>query len=277
MKKLLTSLSLLFFCSVTGLLAEEPRTWEINYPILAITYKGPKDDTWWTDTMHYRYIHQWTALGKLARYSDVIGIGVVSNKQTDHFTVTVDTPLIGCTNGAVYTVYKGSEYGERKKGLGDMDAYMPTNNSRIVFAAHTNEFNSFLDYNYFTVTGFTNPPISVLPRYELRYLNRSWWYPERDNGLLLTQFTNIIQTARINRDWTNYFYLCRDGAFSESNRVREDAFYDIRSIIRNASDEQKAWLLKKPLLDEQHRALLLRNDWSHADREKMKQQINNEE
>ena len=276
MKFILTILSVLLSSSVASLLAEEPRAWEIKFPLIAKAYKGPKDDTWWTDTIQYRYIHQWTTLGKLARYSDVIGVGVVSNKQFDHFTVTVDISLIGCTNGAVYTVYKGSGYRDSFKGVGDMDAYMPTNNSRIVFAARTNEFSVVMDHNYFNTTGFPHPPSSILPRYELRYLNRSWWYPERDDGLLFSQFTNLIQTARINRDWTNYFYICRDGAFSESNRVREDAFYDMGTIIYNATDEQRIWLLKDIHLGEQDRALLLRDDWSYADTVRIRQRKNQE-
>ena len=263
----------LFVCSTISVHAQEPRAWEIKYPQVAKAYKGPKDDTWWTDTVQYLYIHHWTTLAKLAFYSDVIGIGVVSNKETDHFTITVDTPVAGCTNGDIYTVYKAKD--EKMRGVGDMDAYMPTNNSRIVFAVHTNVFETRMDQYYFTTTGFLEPPISVLPRYELRYLNRSWWYPERDDGLLFTQFTNIIQTARVNRDWTNYFYLCRDGALSASNRVREDAFYDMNRIIRSATDEQKAWLLEEPL-DDYHRALLSRNNWSYADIEKMQQQKNQE-
>ena len=59
-------------------------------------YDGPKDETaWLKDQIFYeRKVSYETTLGILARYSDVIGIGRVSDKIDDHLTVTIDHALV---------------------------------------------------------------------------------------------------------------------------------------------------------------------------------------
>jgi len=69
-------------------------------------YEGPPDDTYWTGESDYSYLFPKTTLGTLARYSDAIGVGKVSNKIDDHLTVTVDHALVGCTNGASIVMYE---------------------------------------------------------------------------------------------------------------------------------------------------------------------------
>ena len=46
------------------------------------------------------------------------------------------------------------------------------------------------------------PRITMTENNTLCFLNRSWWYLERDDGLLLTQFTNVLQAVRFDRNWT---------------------------------------------------------------------------
>jgi len=86
-----------------------------------------------------------------------------------------------------------------------MNDYLPTNQSRIVFAVYTNDFPHGYR-RYYWGSPNTPPPRKVLEHYELRNLNRSGWYPERDDGVLFTQFTNVIQAVRFERNWTNFFY-----------------------------------------------------------------------
>ena len=77
-------------------------------PPLQRGYHGPYDDTYWTgwDWEYYDNVIPDTTLGALARYSDIIGVGIVNNLTNDHFTVTVDHALVGCTNGASIVVYE---------------------------------------------------------------------------------------------------------------------------------------------------------------------------
>ena len=219
---------------------------------------------------HYYLALDWKTLGPLARYSDIIGIGYVSQQQTnDPFIVTVDLALVGCTNGAVIKMYgewEGKKLFEEFFGGKDprtnmsfpLVFYYPTNESRIVFAVSTN------DYRYSSSSSKMYWEHVEIPEKggidegnRLRYLNRSWWYVDRDDGLLLTQFTNVIQAVRFDRNWTNYLHLCRDGANSPSNRVQEDSFINLRDLCVQASDEQAQFILDDPLIDPKHKNWLI--------------------
>jgi len=234
-------------------------------------YDGEWDDNYWTESHRYRYLDQTTTLGKLARYSDVIGVGVVSNKGIfneeygfGYFTVTVDHALAGCTNGASFVIYDGRE-GEGGKGDFSVtrEDYMPTNNSRIVFAVYTNDFGSNARM-YWSSPTIPVPPGGVLKNLNLRYLNRSWWYVDRDDGVLLSHFTNVIQAVRVEQNWTNFFYLCRDGASSTSNRVKEDSYWDMRVLALVATDERAQIMLDDPLVDPSHKVGLNNPQWRAA-------------
>ena len=104
-------------------------------------------------------------------------------------------------------------------------------------------------------------PEYIKKHLSLRYLNRTWWYADRDDGLLLTQFTNVLQAVRFDRNWTNYFYLCRDGANSPSNRVREDSFKDLRKFSVFSTDAQAQFILDDPLVDPKHKEMILAPNW----------------
>jgi len=138
--------------------------------------------------------------------------------------------------------------------------YMPTNHSRIVFSVYTNDYGSG-NLMYWRSPVIPFPPGRVLPHYEMRWLNRSWWYPEHDDGVLFTQFTNIIQAVRFDRNWTNYFELCRDGANSPSVRVQEDSFWDMRFLIIGATEERVQIILNEPLVDSRHKTPYLMEVW----------------
>jgi hypothetical protein len=102
-----------------------------------------------------------------------------------------------------------------------------------VFSVFTNSYGSALpgSISWRRERGNVTDPDEVLQTYQFMYKERSWWHVDRDDGVLLEHFTNIVQAVRVERNWTNYFYLCRDGANKNSNRVKEDSYYDIRQII----------------------------------------------
>jgi len=230
-------------------------------------YDGPKDETAWLmrESFYEGLASYETTLGILARYSDVIGVGRVSNKTNDHFTITIDHALVGCTNGAVFLLYGTSDhYWDYNYDKHMLEDYLPTNQSRIVFAAHTNAFSHY-SRMYWNHAEIPAEPEYIRENLSLRYLNRSWWHADRDDGMLLTQFTNVLQAARFDRNWTNYFYLCRDGANLPSNRVREDSFRDLRKLCQRASDERAQFILDDPLVDPKHKSLILEPIWRYPE------------
>ena len=256
MKKLLTTTLAALTLATSFYAQKQPRP--------PTAYDGPFDDTYWTgwDWEYYDDLKSSTTLGSLARYSDIIGIGIVSNLTNDHFTVTVDHSIFGCTNGASIVVWEDPDPFWKKYPDKQKSNYMPTNDSRIVFAVYTNDFGG-------GGRMFWNSPSPEIPwtplkihsKYQLRYLNRSWWHVDRDDGLLTTQFTNVLQAVRFDHNWTNYFELCRDGANSPSNRVREDSFWDMRSLAVLATDEWMQFMLDDPSVDPKHKTCLLHEGW----------------
>ena len=210
-------------------------------------YIGPRDDVYWKSSWDYFSLRSRTTLGTLARYSDIIGVGQISNREENHFTITVDHALVGCTNGAVIVIYERPPDGGEESVKDDITPYISTNDSRIVFAAYTNVYAGTARM-YWSSPEIPLPAEETLPHYEMIYYNRSWWYPERDDGVLFTQFTNIIQAVRFERNWTNFFYLCRDGANSTSNRVKEDSFWDLFELVRFATNERAQLILDDPLV-----------------------------
>jgi len=264
MKKLMTTSTLAFLAMSLNLHAYNG-------------YEGPKDNTF-----QAKHSDKWygvtllnTTLGPLARYSDVIGVGQVSQRTNDHFVVTVDHALVGCTNGAALLMYgaweesgimKEDEIWEESLIAHYYGAYFPTNQGRIVFAACTNMYatNSRMYWSYAEIPV---EPMDIREQLSLRYLNRSWWYADRDDGLLLTQFTNVLQAVRFDQNWTNYFYLCRDGANSPSNRVREDSFWDLRDISVFSTDEQAQFILDDPLVDPKHKNMILLPGWRYPNKD----------
>jgi hypothetical protein len=280
MKKLMDSATLALSTTL-GICLYAQQDWNLPNPPSPYWHDIPRDDIWeatfitperFGDT-DYVFALAWTTLGPLARYSDIIGVGQVSQRTNDHFVVTVDHALVGCTNGAAIKMHAGWDYYEggatweeivpngawEATMLGHRKSfYFPTNQGRIVFAACTNySTNVTLWEMFWDHAEVPKDPIYNMNFNGLRYINRSWWYTDRDDGVLLTQFTNVLQAVRFDRNWTNYLHLCRDGANSASNRVREDSFEDLRRLCGQATEEQKQFILDDPLIDQQHKDLLI--------------------
>ena len=240
MKKLMTTTTLAFMATIINLHANG--------------YEGPQEDLFWAwmgDA--YNGVIFDTTLGCLALDSDIIGVGQVSHRTNNHFTVTIDHAVLGCTNGAAIVVYCSVE---EQEVIDDyLLPYFPTNLSRIVFAARTNEYE--WSRMFWDQTQIPEKPWHIRKKLTLEYLNRSWWYADRDDGELFKQFTNALQVVRFDRSWTNFVYLCRDNANSPSNRVREDLFWDLRIICIQANNEQRQFLLDDPLIDPKHKERML--------------------
>ena len=105
-------------------------------------YDGPKDETPWTDSNYYSITMKYTTLGELARFSDIIGVGVITNRNDNHFMIVIDHALVGCTNGATFKVWENPREwkSEMITNTRDFTPYIPTNHSRIVFATYTNRY-----------------------------------------------------------------------------------------------------------------------------------------
>jgi len=142
----------------------------------------------------------------------------------------------------------------------DVNDYRPANNQRIVFATGSN------GYNHRTRMFWNSPAPPIQPfdssrKYQLGWLSREWWPVERDDGVLFTQFTNIIQAVRVDHNWTNYFELVRDGATSTSNRVKEDSYWDMGILAFWGTPAQRAIILADPLVDPVFKALINTPGW----------------
>ena len=89
-----------------------------------------------------------------------------------------------------------------------------------------------------------------------------------DDGVLFTQFTNIVQAVRFDRNWTNYFHLVRDGATFTSDRVREDSFWDMGILSFYGTHAQRAIILADPLVDDVFKTLINTPGWGKPELEK---------
>ena len=165
MKKILTTtLATLILCIIVVSQEQPP------YPT---AYDGPYDNTYWTGWNWHSYdsMSSFTTLGSLAHNSDIIGVGIVSGLADDHFTVTVDHALVGCTNGAAIVVWEDPKTLRTHYPFNTKADYMPTNDSRIVFSVYTNEHGGGIRVYWSLPENEVPyyPPVQILTRYQLRW------------------------------------------------------------------------------------------------------------
>ena len=210
-----------------------------------------------------------TTFGRLAMVTDAAGIGQVLDFEMSfeygedyrggtfgYSSIRVDHAFIGCTNGQIIRVYR----------FPTDQGYYPDVGSNIVFAATTN--NTYMsgrewDGPYESLEGSPYVeeqfvPEEYRPIYKLMYGRRSWWYLEDPAGELPLQFlTNAIQIVRIERNWTNYYHLVRDGHTSTSPRVKNDVRYELTGLIRSAPDDAHLEFMRDdPLFPDSRRQFL---------------------
>ena len=223
------------------------------------SYRPP----WDTDVpQKINYQSPASTLGEFARYMDVIALAEVveDNGPTSGFKfgsikVRVVNPVYGCTNGQEFVMAKGdnSEY-----NYPDMQVdFYPTNNSRIVFAVSTNNINHFKPWTSQTWKNQASPE-KIMSQIHLSIpypdFSRSWWYENFYNGIPYAQLTNLVRVTRFERNWTNYYHLCRDNIPNPSApRVEHSAYVDLVRMMFLASDSQLDFIFNDPLLLDEFR------------------------
>ena len=201
-----------------------------------------------------------THLGLLAQTADAVGVGKIVDSETTFifpedysypfgiYHVRIENAFVGCTNGQIIRIYQ--RYGKYTE--------MPLINTNFFFIGVTNEVYSLAKDNWsFTYESMPRVPLlnelvvsnEYKPIYMLIGADRSWWYEDDPAGQLpLQYFTNALQHLRFNRNWTNYYELCRNGVSSPSPRVKKDAHYDLGGLIQRGSTlEQLQMMDQDPL------------------------------
>ena len=205
--------------------------------------------------------------------------------QPGYFNVRIEHPLVGCTNNQVIRIRHDYEIPTEKPSLDlqqtDPELYddlwlkwyrytgsAPTNHARIVFAAgyyyYYDDWVANWNCPYELLPEmcidntwiFDNPWTSIPPRdpmpenptYKFKVNQREWWYLTDETQLQTTHFSNAIHHIRIDRNWTNYYELCRSGFTSAVERVRNDSNMDIHYLIKSANDDKLHYIRNDPLL-----------------------------
>jgi len=206
---------------------------------------------------------QFSTIGVLAQESHVAGIGDIISFDDNNITIQVDTPLYGCTNQQVMAIealnlvhrwnHPEFVYWPPER----VEAYLvqlkaPPLTGRIVFLVSSNlytfaynplDWDKSLDEQ--RVRSFNDGP----HRFEFVEYDdeRSWFYPDADDGLVFTHLTNVIRVARTERNWTNFYEVVRDAVNSPSERVKNDSRHDLRELIKYANPDHLLFMQNDPL------------------------------
>jgi len=250
-------------------------------PAPPITFhRGPEDERLppWPVILRYDF-----TLGWLAQTMDVMGLadviehgeGIPGHEFFEHGFVRlcVVNAIYGCTNNQELFIQKPFPTDILPPSEFD---YYPTNNSRFVFGTQTNSKLEFEDWSAnlkkWNSADWQLPPqpeIISTPTEKpgmLLGFTRYWWYEDYQDGLPYAQLTNLVRAARVERNWTNYYHLCRDNIPSPSARVWRDATEDLIQLSWAATPEQLDLMLNDPLLFAEFR------EWLQA-RQNWKQQL----
>ena len=235
--------------------------------LLALPFPGPRDERLpELNDFSYGVVMGSTTLNMLAKFADSSGAGEVTGRgrsaehDVDYFTIRVNQAFWGCTNGQILTVVEWNPKTILSASHQEVDLY-PSNHARIVFAVSTNHYNTFghdgngdpCDWNN---EAHTFPISNIRPLFVLDQMTRSWWHEDYQGGHLTTYLTNVFRTIHTHRNWTNYYETCRNGASINSNRVKEDSFYDLRDLITRGTDEQLEFMDNDSLFPTNNRPFL---------------------
>jgi len=209
----------------------------------------------------------------------ILPLDPLDKEQTGYFIVRVEHPFVGCeTNQEIRIRHDG--YPEEEPPIGlwqtDPEAYLrqfylweyylttaPTSGARVVFnvvyyeeyedwakgAANWNILHEDLPLRII-YDGIPRPklPIPENPTYKFTMPEREWWYLTEANEPITTHYTNILAAVRTQRNWTNYYEICRNNLTSNIERIRWDAGTDITNLFNSASDERLLYMRNDPLL-----------------------------
>ena len=62
---------------------------------------------------------------------------------------------------------------------------------------------------------------------------------------------NMLDAVRFNRNWTNYYMLCRNNLTNSNDEISYGSGTDLVHLISSSSDEQHQYMLADPLLPNQ--------------------------
>ena len=202
-----------------------------------------------------------------------------------YLKVRVVKAIYGCTNGQELVVmtfdpetFDASPLYPEISHYDPLFEYTPSNHSRIVFAA----LRTDLEAKEWTPATWEKPPQPevivtntaaipcVLPAF-----TRSWWYDGYQNNLPYAQLTNLVHAARIERNWTNFYYICRDAVPTPaSRRVWVDAYEDLGKLSFDIRQAYYDFMLNDPLYPaecremlEEHADYIRPDDEKHEDEE----------
>ena len=197
------------------------------------------------------------------------------NYQHGYIKVRVVTPIYGCTNGQEIVLLKiDPRPPERNMAFWNPDfEYFPTNHSRIVFAAiiHAPPYEVItgkLPPAWWTPKKWKQPPdpeIIFTPVDEptladepaLYGMTRNWWYEGYQDNLPYTHLTNLVQAARREHNWTNYYHVVRDAVPTPSApRIWTDSYLDIIDLLCRASQAQFEYMMNDPLFPAEYQDML---------------------
>jgi len=230
-----------------------------------LSYQGPKDELLpEADYFTYGTFTGNSSLSMLAKFEECGGIGEVIGRghseefNRDFFAVRIDHAFWGCTNGQILHVGEIEKKTRISASNQVVDLY-PTNHARIVFAVSTNIvylYPNELDVFNWNHEAHLFPIEETAPLFVLNRFTRAWWYEDYQGGHLTTYLTNAFHTMHTHRNWTNYYEVCRNGASINSNRVKEDSFFDLRSLITRGTDEEIEFMDNDPLFPANNRPFL---------------------
>ena len=143
------------------------------------------------------------------------------------------------------------------------DDRYPTNGSRIVLCVSTNSYNvSVFDHK---AANWNVLPEAVpikrewcwgtpelpypdgVPVFVMDYWLSSW-HDTPKNQELTTYLTNAVAFLHTDRNWTNYYELCRSGMTSTNTHISKHAKADMINLFYSASNEQFQHMRNDPLL-----------------------------
>ena len=182
-----------------------------------------------------------TTMGRLARYSDVIAIGRVTESDEKNITVKVETPYVGCTNGQSFFIHIQ---------VGDYVMTYPPLHDQILFCSYTNLYEDIkAGYIEWASIIKTNEHTRILTTYQLESNLLSAWSLKWPQCLPFQEhFTNVLQIVRFDQNWTNFYYLCRNNVDNEHPDIARDSLYDLGGLIKFASTNEAHFIYNDPLL-----------------------------
>jgi hypothetical protein len=234
-------------------------------------YTGPLDER----MPQYRTIGHGT-LGYFARHADAVGVmdvievgephpdafdyltalehnGFCPDDAFSYAKVRVVNALYGCTNGQELVIWKDYPLPtDRQISQHDLDLeYFPTNHSRIVCVViGVNPIRITAEYTP-KVWKQTPEPIPIITQEnkpEFWFEPRCWWYDGYQDNLPLVHLTNLLHSAQVERNWTNYYHKVRDAIPTPASpRVWSDSFSDMSELLHNATQAQFDYIINDPL------------------------------